>query len=230
MRLALLPAVVAAWTLDTGARLAGSPKLLPTASGGSILDVAAAEQWCTANGLKEQHLLGVYRHLFHKGGEFTAASLMTAPEAARLPRNQAAALCRHFSGVTTSTVVQRVPSEGGLKLVVELASGRRVETVLIFHDHESSGTSRCTVCVSSQVGCARACSFCATGTMGLLSNLDAAEILEQVWHARREAPEGYNVRNIVFMGDARRPRTSLCVCLTAWGGGARLTVESHRYG
>jgi len=35
---------------------------------------------------------------------------------------------------------------------------------------------------------------------------------------------------LVYFGDARRPRTSLCVCLTAWGGGARLTVESHRCG
>jgi adenine C2-methylase RlmN of 23S rRNA A2503 and tRNA A37 len=109
-------------------------------------------------------------------------------------------MCAYFAGVTTSKVVQRVPSEGGLKLVVELASGHRVETVLILHDHKSSGTTRCTVCVSSQVGCARACSFCATGTMGIVANLHSAEILEQVWHARNEVPQGYSVRNVVFMG------------------------------
>lgn len=40
-----------------------------------------------------------------------------------------------------------------------------------------------TVCVSSQVGCSRDCTFCATGTMGLLQQLSAAEILEQLWHA-----------------------------------------------
>ena len=40
-----------------------------------------------------------------------------------------------------------------------------------------------TVCVSSQVGCSRDCTFCATGTMGLLQQLTAAEILEQLWHA-----------------------------------------------
>jgi adenine C2-methylase RlmN of 23S rRNA A2503 and tRNA A37 len=197
MLLALLPTVITAWTLDTGARLAGSAARASTTSGGSILDVAAAEQWCTANGLKERHLFDVYRHLFMRGGEFTAASLN---EDAHLPLKYSTALCGHFVGVTTSKVVSRVPSEGGLKLVVELASGHRIETVLIFHDHESSGKSRCTVCVSSQVGCARACSFCATGTMGLRANLGAAEILEQVWHAFREAPEGYGVRNVVFMG------------------------------
>lgn len=142
-------------------------------------------------------MFNVYRHVFQRGGEFTAASLH---EDAELPLKYSTSLCNHFSGVTTSKIVSRVPSEGGLKLVVELSSGHRIETVLIFHDHLSSGKSRSTVCVSSQVGCARACSFCATGTMGLRANLGAAEVLEQVWHARREAPEGYDVRNVVFMG------------------------------
>ena len=196
----LLPTAVAAWTLATGERLTGSlhKAAAATTSGGSILDLAAAEQWCTANRLKERHLFDVYRHLFKRGGEFTAASLH---EDADLPLKYSTALCGHFfGGVTTSKIVDRVPSEGGLKLVVELASGHRIETVLIFHDHESSGKSRSTVCVSSQVGCARACSFCATGTMGLRANLNSAEVLEQVWHACREAPEGYDVRNVVFMG------------------------------
>ena len=199
LMLLLLPTAIAAWKLATGARLPGSPRhSTATTTGGSILDLAAVEQWCTANGLKERHLFNVYRHLFQRDGEFTADSLH---EDAEVPLKHATALCGHFSGgVTTSKIVSRVPSEGGLKLVVELASGHRIETVLIFHDHVSSGRSRSTVCVSSQVGCARACSFCATGTMGLRANLGAAEVLEQVWHARREAPEGYDVRNVVFMG------------------------------
>ena len=171
---------LSAWTLDAGARMA-SPVRPPAATnaGGSILDLPQAERWCTDNGMTERHLLGVYRHLFRRGGAFTPAALHAGAE---VPKAKAEALCDHFSGgVTTSRIVQRVPSEGGLKLVVELASGHRVETVLILHDHESSGKSRCTVCVSSQVGCARACSFCATGTMGLLANLRGDEILEQVW-------------------------------------------------
>ena len=198
----MLPAVLTplAWTLDAGARMAAPthPTAAHVAGGGGILDLTQAERWCTDNGLSERHLLSVYRHLFRRDGEFTPDALHSAAE---LPRGKADELCSRFSGgVATSRVVQRVPSEGGLKLVVELASGHRVETVLILHDHESSGKSRCTVCVSSQVGCARACSFCATGTMGLLSNLGGAEILEQVWHARNEVPAGYAVRNVVFMG------------------------------
>ena len=95
---------------------------------------------------------------------------------------------------------QATSAQRGFKLVVRLQDGRLVETVAIVHEPEGGTQGRITVCVSSQVGCARACTFCATGTMGLRASLSAAEILEQVWHACREAPEGYGVRNVVFMG------------------------------
>lgn len=51
-----------------------------------------------------------------------------------------------------------------------------------------------------QIGCQMACTFCATGTMGLKGDLTAGEILEQVLHAWRVAP----IRNVVFMGEAWR--------------------------
>jgi len=91
-------------------------------------------------------------------------------------------LAQHFT-LLSSRVVERVPSEGGFKLVVQLQDGHRVETVVIRHHHETSSRTRHTVCVSSQVGCAKQCSFCATGTMGLRADLSAGEIAEQVWHA-----------------------------------------------
>merc|ERR1719487_2559285 len=56
---------------------------------------------------------------------------------------------------------------------------------------------RATLCLSSQVGCAMQCQFCATGTLGLDGNLMAGEILEQMVHARRVRPD---ITNIVFMG------------------------------
>ncbi|GFR39952.1 hypothetical protein Agub_g30 [Astrephomene gubernaculifera] len=55
---------------------------------------------------------------------------------------------------------------------------------------------RSTLCVSSQVGCQMACTFCATGTMGLKGHLNAGEIVEQLIHARAVT----RIRNIVFMG------------------------------
>ena len=192
---------IAAWTLDAGARLAVSAPARrhgAQSAPASILDLPSAEAWCTARGVQPAHLSTVYRHLFRREGALHAAPL----HAAGLPKEAAAGLCEAFVGVT-SRVVETVHSVGGLKLVVELASGRRVETVLILHDHVSSGKQRCTVCVSSQVGCGRGCTFCATGTMGVQAQLSSAEILEQVWHARqalKEAGSAVAIRNVVFMG------------------------------
>jgi len=168
----------------------------------SILDLPFAEAWCTEQGLQPAHLQKVYGHLFTKGGAWEAEALA----AIGLPRKVARRMCDEFVVSTSKVVGAPVESEqGGSKFVVELAGGRRVETVLIRHDHKTSGNARHTVCVSSQEGCARACSFCATGTMGLLSQLTSAEILEQLWHARTlVAAQGGTrkaapIRNVVFM-------------------------------
>jgi 23S rRNA (adenine2503-C2)-methyltransferase len=59
---------------------------------------------------------------------------------------------------------------------------------------------RVTVCVSSQVGCALGCTFCATGRLGLVRNLEAWEIVEQVRIVRRDLPPGVRVHGVVFQG------------------------------
>jgi 23S rRNA (adenine2503-C2)-methyltransferase len=66
----------------------------------------------------------------------------------------------------------------------------------------SAAGDRTTLCVSSQVGCRQACSFCATGAMGLLRSLEADEILAQLFEAVRLARAAGlpPVRNVVFMG------------------------------
>ena len=78
-------------------------------------------------------------------------------------------------------------ADGGEGLLVELADGRRVEAVLLPGDG---------LCVSTQVGCAVGCTFCSTGTLGLVRQLRPEEILAQVVLARRRRP----VRRVVFMG------------------------------
>ncbi|MGI9578119.1 MAG: 23S rRNA (adenine(2503)-C(2))-methyltransferase RlmN [Microthrixaceae bacterium] len=71
--------------------------------------------------------------------------------------------------------------------------GTTIETVLMKYP------DRCTVCVSTQAGCAMACGFCATGQAGFDRQLDTGEIVEQVIEAaRRAAPP--QVSNVVFMG------------------------------
>lgn len=93
------------------------------------------------------HLQSVYRHLFRRGGALSAKALHAE---AGLPRQLADALCATFVPCT-SRLAETVESVGGRKLVVELASGLRVETVLIWHEHKTTGGRRCTACVSSQV-------------------------------------------------------------------------------
>jgi len=93
----------------------------------------------------------------------------------------------------------RSVSDGGdtVKWLWALADGSRVETVLMHY------RDRSTVCVSTQAGCAMACSFCATGQAGFTRHLTAGEIVEQVVRARRAAAQASPSRrlsNVVFMG------------------------------
>jgi len=86
------------------------------------------------------------------------------------------------------------------KLLLKLHDGRFIETVLIPASPALYGekSDRLTLCVSSQVGCAYDCQFCASGLAGFTRNLTAAEIVEQVVQA--EAHAGERIDNIVFMG------------------------------
>ena len=82
------------------------------------------------------------------------------------------------------------------KAIITLKDGLKIESVLMKH---SDG--RNTVCVSSQVGCALNCSFCATGKIGFKRNLEVFEIVEQVlFFARYLKKKGEKVTNNVFMG------------------------------
>lgn len=94
------------------------------------------------------------------------------------------------------------------KALITLNDGEQIETVLIRQKikaakGETQGSSRNTVCVSSQVGCALACVFCATGNFGFKRNLKAEEIVEQVifWARYLKAEgKGEKIDNVVFMG------------------------------
>ena len=92
-----------------------------------------------------------------------------------------------------SIVEQSRSTDGTTKLAVQFGQAS-VETVLI------PAAGRSTVCVSSQAGCTRNCSFCATATLGFNRNLGAGEIVAQYWHARRMASPAAPARNVVFMG------------------------------
>jgi 23S rRNA (adenine2503-C2)-methyltransferase len=116
-------------------------------------------------------------------------------EATTLPRALRARLEEEVPFAQLTLDHEERAADGTVKAVFRTADGFPLETVLMQHG------SRRAVCLSSQSGCALACTFCATGTMGLGRNLDRGEILEQLlWAARiARAAEG-RIGNVVMMG------------------------------
>jgi 23S rRNA (adenine2503-C2)-methyltransferase len=124
-------------------------------------------------------------------------------------------------------------TDGSTKLVLELSDGRRVEAV---HMPRHESDPRVTFCISSQVGCALGCTFCATGAMGIVRNLTAGEIVGQVLALMRDlGPQAGESVTVVFMGmgeplhnldHVHRAITVLChpegVCLSP----GRITVST----
>lgn len=97
-------------------------------------------------------------------------------------------------------VSDHTASDGTRKWLIATGENNAIETVFI------PETNRGTLCVSSQVGCALACSFCATGRQGFNRNLTVAEIIGQLWLANRLLSSGQSsscervVTNVVMMG------------------------------
>jgi len=95
-------------------------------------------------------------------------------------------------------VIQAVSRDGTRKRLVSLAEGQEIETVAI-PATSPEGAKRLSVCVSTQAGCAMACTFCATGRMGLARNLTVGEVVDQVYGFGREDPAA-RPTHVVFMG------------------------------
>lgn len=89
---------------------------------------------------------------------------------------------------------KQTSEDGTIKYLIEYPDGNCVETVLMRFDNRANLTA----CVSSQVGCAVNCAFCATGKRGFIRNLTPQEIIEQVLTIQRDT--GLKVTNVVFMG------------------------------
>ena len=130
----------------------------------------------------------VYGHLTqHPGVAFNAAT--------GLPGELRAAL--DGAGHSTLSVAGRVEDPDGTTklLLTATGDGAAFEAVIMRH------RKRSTVCVSTQVGCALGCAFCATGSLGFTRDLAAAEIVDQVREAATIlAEEGRRATNVVYMG------------------------------
>lgn len=164
----------------------GKAPRLPAGQPVSVWDQAAVLKAFDARGIKHIHARLVWGALARNPRWRSWDDVLWPSDLAR----DAMDVLRAAFAVYTTQVANEVESDSTLKLGVRLADGQVVEAVLLFYD------GRCSLCVSSQVGCAMGCAFCATGTLGFRGNLTAGEILEQLQHARARAL----CRNVVFMG------------------------------
>ncbi len=150
------------------------------------LDRKALEAFCVELGEKPFRASQLLQWIYQRGvDDFEAMTNLSKALRTRLAetceiRPPEIALAQHSA-------------DGTCKWLLQVDEKNRIETVFI--PEEGRGT----LCVSSQVGCTLACSFCSTAQQGFNRNLSAAEIIGQVWVARRELGEG-RITNVVLMG------------------------------
>lgn len=125
-------------------------------------------------------------------------------EIKQLPKQMREELIAASYTIGSAKEIHQVVSEDGdtTKLLLKLTNDSSVETVLMQYDPSKiGGHPRSTICVSTQIGCAMGCVFCATGQMGFETNLKAEHIVSQVIHfAELLQKRGEHVTNLVFMG------------------------------
>jgi len=155
-------------------------------------------EWLTAQGEPAYRAKQVYRHIYQTLspglGEMTD-----------LPLSLRHHLARTVSLDPLQMVAEQASADGlTLKALFELPDGEAIESVLMLYgDEEGEARQRRTVCLSTQVGCAMNCVFCATGQGGWKRDLSAGEILGQVlYFARRARREdaAAGITNVIFAG------------------------------
>jgi 23S rRNA (adenine2503-C2)-methyltransferase len=144
------------------------------------------EEWCASRSFPAYRARQVWHWFYQRTTD-------TFEQMTDLPRRVRDEWDKEIRLRTTHIVDVQHSSDGTEKYVLRLDDGNVIEAVWI------PMGSHYTVCISTQVGCPVGCRFCASGVDGLVRNLSAAEIVEQVWHMRASHPGGEGI-NIVFMG------------------------------
>ena len=151
------------------------------------LEKATLEQLLVDRGVERFRARQLFGWIYKRG--VVSFDAMT-----NLPRDLRDRLASEFFVATPELVARERSADGTEKFLLQLVDGRRIESVFI------PDTPANTFCISTQVGCAMACSFCLTGKMGLVRNLTAGEIVGQV----RVLADALDLRgkafNIVLMG------------------------------
>ncbi|MFK5950877.1 MAG: 23S rRNA (adenine(2503)-C(2))-methyltransferase RlmN [Methylococcales bacterium] len=111
-----------------------------------------------------------------------------------LSKSLRAYLNEHCTIIAPEILLEQIASDGTTKWVVEMGLGNRIESVFI--PEEKRGT----LCISSQIGCALACTFCSTAKQGFNRNLSVAEIIGQLYVAQKRLGDKKRITNVVMMG------------------------------
>ena len=111
-----------------------------------------------------------------------------------LSKSLRAYLKEHCVIIAPEILVEQIATDGTRKWVVEMGQGNRIESVFIPEQ------KRGTLCVSSQIGCALACTFCSTARQGFNRNLSVAEIIGQLYVAQQRLGPETRITNVVMMG------------------------------
>lgn len=145
-------------------------------------------------GKEEVRALHIYKHLWKQG-------VAHLNEISTISRATLKALEARASVELLESAGRIDSDDGTTKFLWRLHDGHHIESVLIpDEDRPGPNPNRYTLCVSTQVGCAMACSFCLTGDMGLKRNLSPAEICNQALQVNAQMPAGRRLTNIVMMG------------------------------
>ena len=145
------------------------------------------EQWVHSLGEKPFRARQLFRHLY-------ARNISSWSQCSDLSHTFRAQL--ELSSTLDALAISRidVAPDGTRKYLFRLHDGNFIESVII------PDPPRCTLCVSSQVGCAFGCKFCLTGSIGLKRNLETAEIVDQVCQGLRDPELGPRINSLVLMG------------------------------
>jgi len=144
----------------------------------------------TAAGFKPVHAGRVLRHFYESNGRAGAKGVSVGKELGEYFKSRISLRCSQVR-------CRSVAADGTTKLLVGFDRGGTVETVLM-PGHRADAAAGC---VSSQIGCAMGCDFCASTANGLERNLEAGEIVEQFLHLKEEAAGlGRRLKTLVFMG------------------------------
>ncbi|HTU22947.1 MAG TPA: 23S rRNA (adenine(2503)-C(2))-methyltransferase RlmN [Gemmataceae bacterium] len=171
--------------------------------GRALLDVPSEEMlaWLQARGQAPLRIRQIRRWLL-------AGRALAFEQMSDLPKHLRDELAATFRPLGSDIARHLVSCDGTHKLLLRFHDDQVIECVLL------QEADRRTVCISTQVGCGMGCVFCASGLGGVVRNLTAGEILEQLIHARNLLPAEERLTHIVVMGMGE-PLANLDVLLEA---------------